>query len=133
MFIRKSRNSSKQRALEKKLIIDGGDWNAGIGARQWDEEAHVIGNHGIGKHNARGQWFADWSGCNEVVLTNTLFRKRWEHQWTHEQNGRRRVIDYTGIDCRLHKKIKNAEAKEVPDLRSDHRAFHVTLRFEERK
>jgi exonuclease III len=117
----------------KRLIIVGGDWNAEVGAQLCDEEAHVIGNHGVGKRNARGQWLAGWSGCNGVVLANTLFRKRWEHQWTHEQDGRRRVIDYIGIDSKLRKKIRHAEAKEVTDLRSDHRAVHVTLRFEERK
>ena len=68
---------------------------------QLGEESVGVGGHGIGERNARGQRLADWAGCNNIVRANTLFRKRPEHLWTHEQDGRRRVIDYIGIDVKM--------------------------------
>ena len=114
-------NVKKEVACQKTESIVAGEWNAEVGARQWDKGTHIIGGHGVGKRNVRGQLLADWSGCNGVVLTNTLFRKRWEHQWAHEQDGRRRVIDYTGIRWELRRDIKMQLARSYASRYNLHR------------
>ena len=123
----------REARINHKLLVIGGDWNAEVGRQKIGEESNVaVGKHGMGERNTRGQWFATWAMTSNLVVANTLFRKRFEHFWTHEQHERKRVIDYVCVDDKIKRWIWNAEARDIPDLGSDHRAVWITLRIEAR-
>jgi exonuclease III len=77
----------------RNLFI-GGDWNAVAGDRQVGDVATVLGRFGIGTRNKRGQWMIDWATSQKMAIANTLFCKRWEFQWTHDNGTNKRQIDY---------------------------------------
>eukprot|EP00973_Karenia_brevis_P078956 10957968-Karenia_brevis.AAC.1 len=61
-----------------------------------------------------------------MKIMNTMFRKRWEHAWTHTQDGRMRIIDYILADMKAYKHISDIRACDCIDLGSDHRALVAT-------
>ena len=49
-----------------------GDWNSIV-----ENESHqnIVGSHGLGRWNHRGQMFIDFCERNGMVVTNTWFKK----------------------------------------------------------
>jgi hypothetical protein len=70
---------------------------------------------------------------NELVIANTIFEKTWTQKWTHSIDGRKRTIDYILIEKALMKYLIDAEATDILDLGSDHRAVTAALEFGRRK
>ena len=60
-------------------------------------------------------------------MANTIFRKRWGKRWTHTQQHHKRQIDYILLEKKDQSLIKDAEACNLLDLNSDHRAVRVIL------
>jgi len=56
-----------------KIII--GDWNAKVGTDNtgWEQ---VIGSHGYGEHNDRGDRLLEFSSKNKLFITNTRFQQK---------------------------------------------------------
>ena len=57
-----------------------------------------------------------------MTIVNTMFEKGWEKQWTHENAGDRRQLDYCVIGCGQTKWVLDAEATDTICLGLDNRS-----------
>ena len=108
----------------RNLFI-GGDCNAVVGGRQLGDDPKVIGRYGIGLRNQRGQWLIDWATSHKMAIANTLFCKRWERQWTHDNGINMRQIDYWMYRLSRDFTVENTEACEDITIGTDHRAVRL--------
>ena len=107
--------------------IIGGDFNAEIGERQPGEDERVLGRHGRGPRNGRGEAMAKWAWMKSMAVTSTMFAKRKSKQWTHIQKGRQRTIDYLLVERDNRNAVQDVEVWRRLNLGSDHRAVRMTL------
>ena len=92
----------------QRVVVVAGDFNAVVGRRSLDDPHDLIGDHGFGDRNDRGQQTVDWASAEGLITTNTRFRKPLGKQWTHCFFGHGRIIDYScrkaalagGQECR---------------------------------
>ena len=49
-----------------------GDWNSVVGE---DSYKNIVGSHGLGRRNYRGQIYIDFCERNGLIVTNTWFKK----------------------------------------------------------
>ena len=89
------------------------------------------GQCGIGDRNARGHWLAERATAQKLAIANTMTEKTFEEQWTCENDGARRQLDYCLLDARKARAIENAEANDDIVLGHDHRAVKVAIKMNE--
>ena len=65
----------KEAKKSKRHTIIGADCNAQAGCSQPDDSNTAVGNYGILPENSRGQWLKTWASTENLVLTNTFFKK----------------------------------------------------------
>ena len=77
----------------EKLIV-AGDFNAKLGTERIN--ASVLGPHGYGERNERGDRLIDFCTSNDLTAAHTWFRKRPSHKvtWTSRANNARNAIDH---------------------------------------
>ena len=56
--------------MEKVTQI--GDWNSVVGEESYK---NIVGSHGLGRRNHRGQMLIDFCERNGLIVTNTWFKK----------------------------------------------------------
>jgi len=61
-----------------------GDWNSVVGEESYK---NIVGSHGIGKRNHRGQMLIDFCERNELIVTNTWFKKPKRRLYTWKAPG----------------------------------------------
>ena len=122
--------AAKKRGLQ---VVLGGDFNAEVGARQPGEEEKVLGAHGRGVRNRRGEMMAKWAWSERMTIANTMFQKPWAKQWTHRQRERERTIDYFCVASSQRQAVEDVEVWSRVNLGSDHRALRITVRGQQRK
>ena len=66
----------------RDYIILMGDFNARVG-NLYDSYPNNIGKHTIGNSNLRGERLASFCAMNNLYVTNTFFKKRRQHTWSH--------------------------------------------------
>ena len=115
------------------LLIVSGDMNAKVG-RDWDLWKHVIGQHGYGDMNSRGEKLLNFCTANNLTIANTLFpQKKDSRQWTWESPyGRtRNKIDYVMLNSNWKTSITNARSFPGADLASNHQLVicNIHLKF----
>ena len=79
--------------------------------------------------NERGKTFAAWATSERLRTLNTFFRKQFEKQWTHEQGGVRRIIDYFLCTTRPWMDVRDLEATSDIILGNDHRCLRLDVRI----
>lgn len=78
------------------IILIMGDMNAKVGDTQVED---IVGKHGLGKSNKRGQKWVTWCVDNNQVITNTWFENHPRRKWTWkspDQNTKNQ-IDYITV------------------------------------
>jgi len=119
-----------QSAREARLMnILGIDANAVIGARAATDDVNIVGAHGMGQRNHRGDMFTNWAHGMRMAAVNTMFQKPWEETWTHESwfDQTQRQIDFVLIDeVRRDTAVDSSIAVSL-DGKSDHRGVHIFL------
>ena len=88
----------------KRIFVLGGDWNAEV---QATEDDPFVGRFTIRVGNARGDWLQRWAKSERLVLTNTIFQKRWGHLWTPRAQAK---VTYNGFQNEGPKKPVVTEA-----------------------
>ncbi|GFR77542.1 craniofacial development protein 2-like [Elysia marginata] len=80
-----------------------GDFNAKVGEQRMDD---VVGPHGLGQKNERGERLVEWAQRNEVIIGNTWFEQppRRKLTWISPGDGNRNHIDFILI----YKRFRNA-------------------------
>ena len=63
------------------MTIVMGDLNAKVGNEQ-DPLLEVVGCHGLGSRNERGDIWVDWRTTHNQVITNTWFQHHSRHLYT---------------------------------------------------
>jgi len=56
-----------------------GDWNSVVGEESYK---NIVGSHGIGRWNHRGQMLIDFCERNGLIVTNTWFKKPQRRLYT---------------------------------------------------
>ena len=96
-----------------------GDWNASIGKGRVDR---VVGDHGLGTRNERGERLIEFCKERKLVIANTWFKhhKRKLYTWKSPGDRYRKQIDFILIEERYRNGIKNACGLPGADINSDH-------------
>ncbi len=79
------------------IIIMMGDLNANVGKGC---EENIVGGHGLGTRNERGDMWVEWCKRNSQVITNTWFKNHPRRLWTWKRPDEetRNQIDFVTID-----------------------------------
>ncbi|KDR20391.1 Craniofacial development protein 2 [Zootermopsis nevadensis] len=72
------------RGKVQTIII--GDWNSVVGK---GAENNIVGPHGLGIRNRRGDMMVDFCRRNGLVITNTWFKKHHRRLYTWKSPGNR--------------------------------------------
>jgi hypothetical protein len=110
-----------------KIVM--GDWNSKIGLSQ-DIECDVMGQYGYGKRNERGERLIRFCRKSQLVITNTMFKKKPQQKWTWSLDMKtKNEIDFI---LTPHKNcVKNVEVLNSLDFESDHRMVRMTFELNE--
>ena len=88
----------------RDMLLVAGDFNARVGKGNgaW---SGVLGEHSPDMRNENGERLLDFCACNNLVVTNTLFKHRPCHQmtWYHPANGvsSGHMMDYVLVNRRF--------------------------------
>ncbi|PNF37355.1 hypothetical protein B7P43_G17906 [Cryptotermes secundus] len=91
-----------------------GDWNSIVGDEPYQ---NIVGSHGLGRRNHRGQMLIDFCERNGLIVTNTWFKKpkRRIYTWKAPGDWKRHQLDYILVKHRFRNSVK-----DVKDINSDH-------------
>ncbi|XP_072037122.1 craniofacial development protein 2-like [Amphiura filiformis] len=81
------------------VLIIMGDLNAKVGTN-WQQWENILGKHGYGEVNQRGEKLLNFCAVNDLCISNTIFKqKKDSRQWTWESPDQRthNKIDYIMI------------------------------------
>ena len=109
-------------------LIIMGDFNPKVGNLNTNYPK-AIGTHTIGQHNSRGESLAKFCTKNDLVATNTLFKKRKLFTWISPDGKTKNQIDF--ILTRLsspRQTIKNCSTLNYPDI-SDHKMLRSIIKM----
>ena len=67
--------NAKAQCKAQELLIIMGDLNAKVGKEKEGQGYNVIGKHGLGKGNERGERFIQWCEDNNQIITNTWYEQ----------------------------------------------------------
>ncbi|XP_072934750.1 uncharacterized protein [Epargyreus clarus] len=115
---------------EPTLVI--GDFNAKIGKSSVDDHLKgIIGNHGLGDRNSRGQMLLDFCAENNISIMNTWFQQhpRRLYTWISPNGKYKNQIDYIMINRRWRSTILCSKTRPGADCGSDHQLLVATLKI----
>jgi len=61
-----------------------GEWNSVVGDESYQ---NIVGSHELGRRNHRGQMLIDFCERNEMIVTNTWFKKPKRRLYTWKAPG----------------------------------------------
>uniref|UniRef100_A0A6M2DQT5 Putative endonuclease-reverse transcriptase n=1 Tax=Xenopsylla cheopis TaxID=163159 RepID=A0A6M2DQT5_XENCH len=96
-----------------------GDFNSVVGE---GPEEKIVGTHGLGKRNVRGNMLVDFCRRHDLMVTNTWFKKRKTKLYTWKSPGdiNRYQIDYVLVKHRFRNSVKDVRTFPGADIDSDH-------------
>lgn len=111
-----------------EITILLGDLNAKVGAGR---DGNIVGPHGLGERNERGDRFVDWCKMHNQVIMNTWFKQhpRRLYTWTSPGDRARNQIDFITINSRFRNAIKSCRTFPGADVDSDHNPVIANLRL----
>ena len=103
------------------ILIVLGDFNAIVGSCHAGRE-DVMGPHGHGRLNARGERLIDFCRENELYITNTAFKHRHRRKvtWRSPDGVTENMIDYVLISKRWKSSVMDTVSLPGGDFDSDH-------------
>jgi len=96
-----------------------GDWNSLVGEESY---RNIVGPHGLGRRNHRGQMLSNFCERNGLIVTNTWFRKpkRRLYTWKAPGDRSRHQLAYILVKHRFRNTVKNVQTLPGADIDSDH-------------
>ncbi|PNF39636.1 hypothetical protein B7P43_G05675 [Cryptotermes secundus] len=96
-----------------------GDWNSIVGDEPYQ---NIVGSHGLGTRNHRGQMLIDFCERNGLIVTNTWFKKPKRRLYTWKAHGdwRWHQLDYVLVKHRFRNSVKDVKTMPGADIDSDH-------------
>lgn len=118
----------------RELLLVLGDFNAKIGITSEDDHLRsVVGKHGIGSRNERGEMLLEFCAENNLFVANSNFKHhiRRMYTWQSPDGHSRNQIDYILIKSRWRTSVRDAKTYPGMDCGSDHNALvaEVCLRL----
>ena len=103
----------------QEITVVMGDFNAKVGSDQFED---LIGPFGLGDRNFRGERLISWCDANELILTNTWFKKHPRLLWTWKSpgGGYKNQIDFIAINKRFRNAVMDTRTFPGADCYSDH-------------
>ena len=112
---------------DHRLFILSRDFNAVTGSRTDGDDWRIIGQHGHGDENPRGQWLKNWASERRLMITNTFFPKRPEQRATYMGPSQiPRQLDYVFVDVVVRTNVIDSCSSYLLDLGSDHNAVRTS-------
>ena len=83
---------------------------------------NIVGPHGLGRKNHRGQMLINFCERNGLIVTNTWFRKpkRRLYTWKAPGDRSRHQLDYILVKHRFRNSVKDVQTMPGADIDSDH-------------
>ena len=96
-----------------------GDWNSVVGDESY---RNIVGSHGLGRRNHRGQMHIDFCERNGLIVTNTWFKKPKRRLYTLKAPGdwSRHHLDYILVKQQFRNSVKYVQTLPGADIDSDH-------------
>ena len=91
-----------------EVLIPGGDWNGHVG-RAADGFEEVHGGFGYGERNDEGGRHLDFAVPHDLVIGNTLFKKRNSHLIKYALGNHKTQVDYILFCRELRKYIRDVK------------------------
>ncbi len=109
-----------------------GDLNAKV---ENEQDSEMIGKHGLGSRNDRGEKWVQWCTANCQVITNTCFEEHPRRLWTWKSPGgdTKNQIDYVTINKRFRNAVLHSKTYPSADCGSDHLPVICKLKVRLRK
>ncbi|GFR73217.1 craniofacial development protein 2-like [Elysia marginata] len=122
---------TKKQCKSQDLVIIMGDFNPKVKQRMDD----VVGRHGLGQKNERGERLVEWAQRNEVIVGNTWFEQLPRRKWTWKSpgDGSRNQIDFILISKRFRNALLISKTLPSADCYSDHVLLMGKIRVKLRK
>ena len=101
------------------IVITMGDFNAKVGKGR---SGDVVGDHGLGERNERGDRLVQFCQEQEMWIANTHFQKpeRKLYTWRSPGDVYRNQIDFLLINKRFKNCVKDVKSYPGADVNSDH-------------
>jgi hypothetical protein len=111
-----------------KIVI--GDWNAKVGTNNAGWE-HVMGHHGYGERNERGERLLEFAAKNDLLITNTRFQQKDSRKWTWmAPDGKHtNMIDLMLVERRWKTAVRICRTFQGADIASDHSLVMCKLKL----
>jgi len=119
------------RISKQDTLIVMGDFNAKVGMGDSSNKG-IVGCHGIGDRNERGERLLDFCSANNLSITNTCFKqKRTNRSWTWESPDQRthNKIDYILVSRKLMGSVTNSRSFPSADVGSDHQLVMANIKL----
>ncbi|GFO16672.1 craniofacial development protein 2-like protein [Plakobranchus ocellatus] len=112
-------DTAKTQCKSQDPLIMMGDFNAKVGTEKVDD---IVGKHGLGIRNERGEKLIEWCQTNNIIVGNTWFQQPPRRKWTWKSPGdeTRNQIDYMMISKRYRNALLLAKTYPNADCYSDH-------------
>ncbi|PNF31842.1 hypothetical protein B7P43_G08904 [Cryptotermes secundus] len=113
------------RGATNSIIL--GDWNSIVGDEPYQ---NIVGSHGLGRWNHRGQMLINFCERNGQIVANTWFKKpkRRLYTWKAPGDWRRHQLDYILAKHRFRNSAKDVKTLPMADIDSDHKLLVATFR-----
>ena len=105
---------------DNELVIVGGDFNGHEGMPSEGYEG-VHGGFGFGSRNKEGERLLEFGTATDMVVCNTLFRKRLSRLITYKSGGCQTQIDYILVRKSDRKVVKDVKVVSGEECVSQHR------------
>ena len=109
----------QKQSKSQEIMVTMGDFNAKVGRGRFED---VVGPFGLGERNFRGERLISWCDANDLMITNTWYKKHPRLLWTWKSPGdrTRNQIDYITINKRFRNAIIDTRTFPGADCYSDH-------------
>ena len=105
---------------ENELVIVGGDFNGHVGKSSEGYEG-VHSGFGFGSRNKEGERLLEFGTATDMVVCNTLCRKRVNRLITYQSSGCQTQIDYILVRKSDRKVVKDVKVVSGEEYVSQHR------------
>ncbi|GFO13734.1 all-trans-retinol 13,14-reductase [Plakobranchus ocellatus] len=97
---------AKTQCSQQNPLIIMGDFNA----RKYAREENIVGPHGLGTRNLRGEKLVEWCKMNNLIIGNTWFQQPPRRKWTWKSPGEeiRNQIDFILLSHRFRNALLSA-------------------------
>ena len=122
----------KKQCRSNEVLFVMGDLNAKMGSIR---RGNIVGAHGLGEMNERGERWIEWCTGNDQVILNTWFKEypRRKYTWRSPDDKTRNQIDYITINNRFRNAVQHTKTYPGADCGSEHVPVVSSIQIKLRK